>query len=311
MAIGALLVPLVLLAGTTPPASSPAIPLPPPPVGTRFKAGPPGAKGKITRIGVPDPNVLGDVSPRELAVLSQALVTEVRKLEGIGAIGMVEIRAMLAQEYRREMLGCAVDEQCLAEIAGALGVDELVSSQLVVQEGTTTFTVSRIDMRTAKVAHSTQKRLTRRKSGEESLGAVGEIVETLYPDRVLKAGEVRGVSAEVSRVLNPPPLPRWVFFGTVGAAAVFAAGGTAYAVASNSTRADYNDLVNGGSSLNGAEMVRLENQADAQRARATLLFGIAGGLAIAAGVEAFFTDWHNDRAAVRVGPNGASVSVAF
>jgi hypothetical protein len=155
MALEALIVAICMAAGAPPAGQKvPDVPLPSPPVTGPFKtptAGQLPPRGKVTRVGVPEPTALGDVSPREVAVLSQALVTEVRKLDGIAAIGVGEIRAMLTQEYRRQMFGCAADTGCLAEIAGALGVDELVSSELVVDGNTSTFSVSRIVMRTTKV----------------------------------------------------------------------------------------------------------------------------------------------------------------
>lgn len=315
MALEPLIVALCLAAEGGPDRSPGDVPLPSRPAIGPFKTPATPAQrpapGKVTRVGVPEPNVVGDVSPRELAVLSQALVTEIRKLDGVAAIGVAEIRAMLTQEYRRQMFGCVADQSCLAEIAGALGVDELVSSQLVVDGGTSTLAVSRIDMRTTKVLANVQRRLARRNAGEEVLGAVGEVVATLYPGRALRPGETRGVARQVARWLNPPPLSRWVFFATAGAAVAAAAGGAAYGIASNSTRADYNALATGGGTVSGAELSRLDRQASRQRTSATLLFGLAGAFAVGAGVEALFTDWHDDRAAVRVGPAGATVEVRF
>ena len=42
-----------------------------------------------------------------------------------------------------------------------------------------------------------------------------------------------------------------------------------------------------------------------------VLFGVAGAAALAAGVEFFFTDWNDDRAALQVGPGGVAVSGTF
>ena len=133
---------------------------------------------------------------------------------------------------------------------------------------TSTFSVSRIDMRTTKVIANVQKRLARRRSGEEVLGAVGEAVAALYKDRPLRAGEQRGVAPEVARWLNPPPLPRWVFFTTAGAAAVAARG--APRTRSPRTRAgkDYNALASGGGTVSGAELVRLKDQRTGRRTTA-------------------------------------------
>src|SRR5512138_2102477 len=155
MLLDALVLALCVAADPGPERKPGDVPAPPPPAIGPFKgpasAAPRAATGKVTRVGVPEPNVVGNVSTRELAVLSQALVTEIRKLDAVAAIGVAEIRAMLTQEYRRQMFGCVADQSCLAEIAGALGVDERVASQLVVDGSTSTFSVSRIDMRTTKV----------------------------------------------------------------------------------------------------------------------------------------------------------------
>jgi hypothetical protein len=43
---------------------------------------------------------------------------------------MEEIYEMLQHEKTRHVMGCEADDACLAEIAGALGVDELVTGRL-------------------------------------------------------------------------------------------------------------------------------------------------------------------------------------
>jgi hypothetical protein len=297
-------------------SAEPAAPVAPPPSldagGFRTRPTPlTKDKARLLRVGVPEPRVLGKVSPREAAILAQALVTEVRKVDGLTAVGIAEIREVLTQEYRRQMMGCQANQECLAEIAGALGVDELVTSELVVDGDSSTFTVSRVEMRTTRVKADAHRRLRRSHSGEEVLGYVGEAVATLFPDRPLREGQTRGVAKQAARWLNPPPIPRWVFFTTAGAAAVVAAGGTAYGLASNATRAQYNGLATSPAPSSGAELLRLHQQAVDQSTRATVLFGVAGGFAVAAAVEAFFTDWHNDRAAVTVTPAGATLNVRF
>jgi len=306
----ALLLALCVAAEAAPSRNVPDVPLPPPADTSLFKVRP-SAAGKVLRVGVPEPRIVGEVSPREATVLAQALVTEVRKLDGLAAVGTAEIREVLTQEHRRQMMGCRVDQECLAEIAGALGVDELVASELVVEQGQSTFKVSRVEMRTTRVRAEAQRRLRRSRSGEEVLGAMGEMVAQLFPERSLREGQTRGVSKQVARWLNPPPVPRWVFFATGGAAALAAGSGAVYGLASNSTRSDYNALAQSSAPANGAEMARLHQQALDQTSRATLLFGVAGGLAVATAVEAFFTDWHDDRAAVTVTPAGATLNVRF
>jgi len=195
------------------PAPAPAkeIPLPPPP---RLPAG---AKGGALRVAVVDPRASGELPPRPLAAFSQALVPEIRKLEGVSAIGMAEIRDMLGFERQRQMLGCSADESCLAEIGGALGVDELVTVELVLVGQSYALTGRRLDMKRARVVQTFSRRFEKR-DGEELVNVVGPLIEGLWPDRALKSGMKRGLDPSVVARLNPPPLPRWVFASTAGAA---------------------------------------------------------------------------------------------
>ena len=78
-------------------------------------------------------------------VVTDALLAEVRKLEGISAIGMEEITQMISLEAQKQMMGCEASESCLAQIAGALGVDELITGNLIELIGTRVLTIRRID----------------------------------------------------------------------------------------------------------------------------------------------------------------------
>jgi hypothetical protein len=111
--------------------------------------------------------------------------------------------------------------------------------------------------------------------------------------------------------LNPPPLPRWPFFATTGAAAAALAAGATFGYLANESRSQYSSLVNRSLTepVSGSQLQDLQ-RTTSQRARtANLLLATGGVLALAAGVEAFFTDWHGYRAAVDVGPQSATVAV--
>jgi hypothetical protein len=308
---------------------SAAIPLPPPPAAMSVKPATPAAtspeplpphlrpapqqvkpSGKAVRLAIPDVKVQGDLPARQLALFEGALLAEIRKLEGVSAIGMGEIREMLSFEYQRQMLGCAADEGCLAEIGGALGTDEMLHVSVIVVEKTATLTMKRIDMRSARVAGSDQRRLARA-NGEELLGAVGPAILALFPERALRAGRTRGVDREMALRLNPPPLPRSVFFATAGAAVAAAAVGAGYGWMARDARDQYAKLAERSltESVSGPQLKELEGKVQDRSRMSTALFIAAGGLGIAAGVEAFFTDWHGYRAAVQVAPGAAGVQV--
>jgi hypothetical protein len=313
-------------APTKPAKPSVDVPLPPPPVPLprtpapaspdALKTTPPPAAAALPkpkqalRLAMPDVKVTGDLPPRQVALLESSLLAEVRKLEGVSAIGMGEIREMLSFEYQRQMLGCQADEACLAEIGGALGTDEMVHSSVIVEGNTANFAMKRINMRTARVAGSHTKRLTRA-NGEELLGAVGPAIQELFPERQLRAGLTRGVDKAVALRLNPPPLPKWPFYATASAAlaAGVAAAGMGYL--SNDAKNQYNSLAQRAltESVPGAQLKDLETTAKSRARTANLLFIAAGGLGVAAGVEALFTDWHGYRAQVDVGPRAAGVKV--
>jgi hypothetical protein len=279
------------------------VPLPPPPV--------PSTKPKAAlRLALPDVKVTGELPPRQAALLESALLAEVRKLEGVSAIGMNEIREMLSFEYQRQMLGCAADQACLAEIGGALGTDEMVLASVIVEGNTATFSLRRISMRAGRVTGAHTKRLTRA-GGEELLGDVGPAVEEVFPDRQLRPGVARGVEKAMALRLNPPPLPRWPFYVTASAALAAAAGGAVMGYLSTDAQDQWNSLAQRSLTepVPGAQLNELEHSAESRARSANLLFIAAGGLAVAAGVEALFTDWHGYGAQVDVGPKGAAVKV--
>jgi hypothetical protein len=285
---------------------------PPPPPDLRAPRPPPAAARPkaALRLALPDVKVTGELPARQVALLESALLAEVRKLEGVSAIGMNEIRAMLSFEYQRQMFGCAADESCLAEIGGALGTDEMVQASVIVEAGTATFSLRRISMRAARVVGTHTKRLTRA-GGEELLGDVGAAVQEVFPDAKLRPGFTRGVDKAMALRLNPPPLPRWPFYATASAALAAAAGGAVMAYLAKDAEKQWRSLADRSLTerVSGAQLNDLERTADGRARTATVLLVGAGVLGAAAGVEALFTDWHGYRAAVDVGPDGAAVKV--
>jgi TolB-like protein len=67
---------------------------------------------------------------KELAQnLTQVVIMELKKIDGLSLISRDEIRSMLSFEQDRQALGCS-DESCLAEIGGALGVEYIVTGNV-------------------------------------------------------------------------------------------------------------------------------------------------------------------------------------
>jgi hypothetical protein len=241
----------------------------------------------ITRLAVYDFE-RSEVDERTGRIVTDAVVEELRKLQGVSVIGMDEVRAMIDLESQKQMMGCEAETSCLAEIADALGVDGLVIGTLARLEGESIFGMKRIDQQQAKTVGGFTTRLEIA-DGSELLAAVGPGVEELFADMPLKEGETRGVPDEIALRLNPPPLPPWIFTTTAtaaGLAAVVAVGG---GIAFTIAQADYSQSAASGSAaapVSGAELVR---KGAATEASWGLMVGAgAGAVALAAGTGVLF-----------------------
>jgi len=87
---------------------------------------PPARSHEAMLVAVPAVRTVGDVPMRVQAAFEQTLATEVRKLDGVGAIGAGEIGDVVSMEAEGRMRGCTQDEACLLEVAQGLGVAELI-----------------------------------------------------------------------------------------------------------------------------------------------------------------------------------------
>ena len=230
------------------------------------------------------PKVLG-------RVISDSLLAEIRKLEGISAIGMDEIREMLDFEAQRQALGCEGSEECMAEIAGALGVDEILTGSLLEGPSGRTLVLRRIDQRRAEVVHAVNKRLEI-SDGEEFLLAIGPAVEAVYPERENRPGTTRGVPKKVLLRLNPPPVSATITWSTMAAAAASLAVGGSFMYLSHEDQALYREGANQqGAVLDAGAFKSLEERGDQYLTVGNA--GLIGGatLTLASVVMSFFTDW--------------------
>jgi TolB-like protein len=80
-------------------------------------------------------------------VVTDALVAEVQSRAGQGVVSSKDLEAALGFERKKQVMGCAEDTSCLAEIGGALGVEELVTGQVARVGKTLVFTATRVDAR--------------------------------------------------------------------------------------------------------------------------------------------------------------------
>ncbi len=231
-------------------------------------------------------------------IITDSLLAEVRKIEGISAIGMDEITAMISLEAQKQMMGCDETDSCLAEIAGALGVDEILTGRISELASGRNIALKRVSQTQARVLTSFDERL-QPNDGEEFLAAIGPAVKDLFPARKILPGFERGVSAEVARRLNPPPIDKWASLTTASAALVAASiAGVGYRqtlsiqsryderlARDQATFADSGHLAS--PSLYSADEAAL----DKWGTTVNISLGSAGALALSAVIMALWTDW--------------------
>lgn len=271
---------------------------------------------KPTRVAVFDVRAVGEIPERALATLNQSLTPEVRKVEGISAIAASELRDMLGIERQKQLLGCSDETTCLEEMAGALDADELLTIDLTLVGNTYALTARRMDLRTGRALGNKLEKLEKR-DGEELLAIVGTTIAALYPDHPLRAGRVRGVEPAVIRRLNPPPLPRWAFGVTLGATLATGAAAAVTGVLLLTTQTQYVAL--GSRSLSdvvpGVQFITLAQRARTEELAFNVLLAVTGGLAVTTVLEAFFTDWRDDRSVPAVSavihPGGGTIALSW
>lgn len=235
---------------------------------------------------------LSDVDPQVGRIVTDSVLAELRKLQRVSVIGMEEVQAMLDHEAQKQLMGCESDESCLADIAGALGVDVLVTGSLARLNDAHIFTMKRIDQTKAKVAGTVNRRL-KAGTGEEFLAAIGPAVETLFPDFPLRQGRKRGVPQEVALRLNPPPLQPWVFWSALGTAAVATSISAMLGGLSAFFYTDYQRYLERGKTerLDGPTLTAKAALTNRTSVAALTTLGVSATLWAATGVTALFVDW--------------------
>ena len=205
---------------------------------------------------------------------------------------MDEVREMLDFEAKRRVLGCEADHECLAEIAGALGVDELLIGTLSEQADGRMIILKRVDQRRAQVRATFDKRLVVG-NGEEFLLSVGDAIQNLFAERQNRPGTKRGVSEKAVLRLNPPPIKSWMTYTAYGLTAAAAAmTGLAYSQG-NAALDRLNSLKPepGRDTIDPAVWTPEHDSYQSwQTINETSLY-TAGGLLLTSVVMSFFTDW--------------------
>jgi TolB-like protein len=120
------------------------------------------------------------VTPGLAQIVTDAVVLEIRRrARDMTVIASEDLRNLMGFETQKQKLGCQ-EMACLAEIGGALGVDQLVVGSLAKLGSSYILDLRLIDARHAKVLVEANERL-KSKAQEELLDAAARAVATLFP----------------------------------------------------------------------------------------------------------------------------------
>ena len=151
-----------------------------------------GAQGQLS-LGLLSVTKGEGFSDKQINTIEEVLLTAFEATGRFKVIGRTDISALMGLETKKEAVGCTEDTACVAQIAGALGVD-LVATADVGRLGTTTIvTLKVIVVRTASALRRMRRTV---KSNDELVGAADSM-----------AAEIAEAVREVFGGSGTPPVP--------------------------------------------------------------------------------------------------------
>jgi len=173
-------------------------------LGATLVAGPAraGEGGETKRLAVLD--LVGQrIEEGIAATLTELVINEASKLAGYQVIGKREIATMIDLETEKQMMGCAEDVSCVAEIAGALGVDEILTGGIGRLGEIYLVSLKLIDQHNASVVARSQRKL---KGGEEMfITAAESMIKEIFHGVKPATEMIAAAKPEPSPAIEPAP----------------------------------------------------------------------------------------------------------
>ncbi len=127
------------------------------------------------------PIVAGEgVTDKTASALTESLAAEVRNRAGVEVITQREINTVLSLERQKAMMGCASDA-CMAELGGALGVNELVNGDVARVGESLLVHLRRVDVAKVRVIAQADRRL-RKGTLDDILDQLPAMAAELFKD---------------------------------------------------------------------------------------------------------------------------------
>ena len=282
-----------------PTAATPA----PAPATPQTAAPKPAALGARTKVAVMEVAGVQGVAPGTATILTNIVVADVART-GLDTVSKGDITAIIGFEKQKQILGCAQDANCIAEIGGALGVEFMLTGQVGQIGSQYHLSLQLVETRKAKVA-ARASRFSEKNEDALVMATREAAAEVLVPALARNAAATGAKpQAAVATKAAPNRRPAWIALGTAGVLAV--AGGVTGYVA----KAKYDDLkAQEGTPGYGAKYAAEKGSIESTALAADIMFG---GAIVAAGVGTWL--WFRADKTVAVVPvvarGGAMLAVA-
>ncbi len=152
-----------------------------------------------TKVAVYEVDVGPGADAKVAHLVTTLVASELRKLPSLTVTSQEDIKNLLGLNRQRQQLQCA-DASCLAEIGGALGVDQMITGSLSKLGESQVIVLRVVDVRHAQVLRDVNRRIQEPKE-DTILDVLPGMVAELYPT---------AVPVPVAAVTPPPEVKRQV-----------------------------------------------------------------------------------------------------
>lgn len=133
-----------------------------------------------TKVAVSEMEVGPGADPKIAHLVTTLVASELHKRPSLSVTSQEDIQNLLGLNRQRQLLQCA-DASCLAEIGGALGVDQMVTGSLSKLGGSQVIVLRVVDVRHARVLRDVNRRIQDPKA-DAILDVLPAMIVELYPN---------------------------------------------------------------------------------------------------------------------------------
>ncbi len=164
------------------------------------------AAPKPIKVAVSEVEPGPSADPKLAHFVTTLITSELRRRPDLAVTSQDDVKGLLGFERQKALLGC-VETSCLAEIGGALGVEQIVTGSMAKIGESILLVLRVVDVRHGVVLRDLSRRL-RNASQDALLDAIPNAVAQLYPD--MRPAPSMALEAPPPAVVHRSSAPWWL-----------------------------------------------------------------------------------------------------